>query len=218
MKGNCIECGGTKSRASHRFEGFFNEGISRSSPSCISFSDLELDLGTHMLELTRRSYALLDLDERVLEFSISTSNNLSRSPIRLTESDLIRCDDDLKWQFDQMIAESCLSDVRCKNPTTSLTRSALFGVRYLAALFSCDVMQEAERCSDGVRLFNIFVARVEESISKVVDGFNNVQGDERYWSEAASALAILYYGLINVQKGLENHTIRPICVSYFLPT
>jgi hypothetical protein len=79
-------------------------------------------------------------------------------------------------------------------------------------------MQEAERCSDGVRLFNIFVARVEESISKVVDGFNNVQGDERYWSEAASALAILYYGLINVQKGLENHTIRPICVSYFLPT
>jgi len=171
-----------------------------------------------MLLMAGPEYGLLSSDRNYVEVNITTSNGLPSSHRRLGESELISCDAGLKRRFNQMVLKSCVPNIFCKTPTTSFITSAWFGRGYLAILLPCNVVQEGESSSNSILLFNLVVTRLDESISEIVDGFNKDKelGDERYWSELSASLAIIYFGLLEAQGGLKNHTIRPICVSYFL--
>ncbi len=186
------------------------------STSC---TNLELALGIHMLDMMRTSYALLTSDESVVEITIRTSNSSSDLQIRLMESELLPSNaDSLKKYFDQTVWQSCTLNIGCKMATTSLIRSALYGRVYLMFLSPCHVMKGEGSFSNRMQLINFVLTRASESISEVVNGFNkeHVHHDQRYWSEAAIALAILYYGLHQAQEVLQDPTTQPICVSCFL--
>ena len=171
-----------------------------------------------MLLMARKEHELLISDENHVEINITTSNGLTGFHKRLTESELSSCDADLKRHFNQMVLKSCVPNIRCKDPTTSLIESAWFGRGYLAILLPCSVAQEAKSSYNGIHLFNLAVTRLDESISNIMNGFKKEKefGDESYWSELSASLAILYFGLLEALEGLKSHNIRPICVSYFL--
>jgi hypothetical protein len=219
LKGNCITCGEPRPVESPRtFEGFFNKGHTPFHLPVYPFPDFKLDLGAHMLLVAGPEYGLLSSVQNYVEINITTSNGLPGSHRRLGEGELISCDAGLKRHFNQMVLKSCVPNIFCKTPTTSFITSAWFGRGYLAILLPCNIVQEVESSSNSILLFNLIVTRLDESITEVVDGFNKDKepGDERYWSELSASLAILYFGLLEAQEGLKNHTIRPICVSYFL--
>ncbi|KAH8794864.1 hypothetical protein BGZ57DRAFT_867744 [Hyaloscypha finlandica] len=166
-----------------------------------------------MLLVAGPEYGLLSSDQNYVEINITTSNGLPGPHRRLGESELISCSAGLKRLFNQMVLESCVPNFFCKAPTTSFITSARFGRGYLAILLPCNVVQEAESSSNSILLFNLIVTRLDESITEIVDGFNKDKepGDERYWSELSASLAILYFGLLEAQEGLKNHSIRRFC-------
>jgi hypothetical protein len=172
-----------------------------------------------MLDMMRTSYALLTSDESIVEITVRTTNSSSDLQIRLMESELLPSNaDSLKKYFDQTVWQSCILNIGCKMATTSLIRSALYGRVYLMFLSPCHIMEGKGSFSNWKQLMNFVLTRLSESISEVVDGFNkgHAQDDKRYWYEAATALAILYYGLYQAQEVLEDPATQPICVSYVL--
>jgi hypothetical protein len=147
-----------------------------------------------------------------------TSKGLSNSHHIFTAFEFLPTHHHINHQLDELVWNFYTPNLRCKTATTSLITSALFARGYLTLLFPCNVQEPAGSFSNGIRLFNLVVAQLDQSISEVANGFNEgVQGDKRYWSEAACSLAILIPGLLHAQEGLENHITQPICVSYCLP-
>jgi len=172
-----------------------------------------------MLDMMRTPYALFTWDESVVEITAKTSNSLSDLQIRIMESDFHHSKvDTLKKNFDQAIWQSCILNTSCRTATTSLIRSAEYGRAYLMFLSPCHNLEGKESFSNWKQLMSFVLTRLSQSIFEVVDGFNkgHEQDDKRYWSEAAIALAILYYGLQHAQEVLEDPDTQPICVSYFL--
>ncbi|KAE9363766.1 hypothetical protein N431DRAFT_564359 [Stipitochalara longipes BDJ] len=197
LQGSCIACGKMSLMDEHiLFEAFFNK-----------------DLDAHVLLLAQRpDYALLKSDDTIIEINITSPNALPDPCLRFTESELLYSIASLKPQIDQVAWQSYTPNIRCKTATTSLITSALFGRAYLTLLFPSNVTEEAGCFSARIHLFDLFLTRLDESVAEVVRGFNqDVQGDRRYWSEASSALAILHHGLLFTQKGLESHSIKPLC-------
>jgi hypothetical protein len=190
------------------------------------FPDFKIDLGDHMLLMARkmgdqmvltaqRESGPLHLDENYVEINVTASNSMLGFHIRLTESELGSCDTSLKRYFNQMVFNSCVPNIRCKTPTTSFIKSALSARGYLSILLPCNVVQEAESSYNGIHLFNLVVTQLDEIISDIVNGFNKGKelGDERYWSELSASVAIIYFGLLEVQERCKSHIIQPICVS-----
>jgi hypothetical protein len=123
----------------------------------------------------------------------------------------------LKGRIDEMVMKFCFPNVVSKPTTTTFMTSAWLGRRYLAFLFPCNVVQEAQSFTNSLRLFNLFVTRLDEIISEIVNGFKKEKepGDGTYWSELSVSLPILYFGLLHAQERYKAHPNRPICVSYF---
>jgi hypothetical protein len=172
-----------------------------------------------MLDMMRTPYALFTWDESVVEITAKTSNSLSDLQIRIMESDFHYSEaDTLKKNFDLAIWQSCILNTGRRTAPTSLIGSALYGRAYLMFLSPCHNLEGKESLSNWKQLMNFVLTRLSESIFEVLDGFNkgHEQDDKRYWSEAAIALAILYYGLQHAQEVLEDPDTQPICVSYFL--
>jgi len=92
----------------------------------------------------------------------------------------------------------------------------LFGRGYLAILCPSNVVTET--LHHLVRLCSLILIRLDESIFEVVSAFNRkkTEGDERYWSEASAAVAILYPGLVLALKALKESKFQPLCVSCLL--
>jgi hypothetical protein len=201
------------------FGGFFNKCTSFSLLFSISCTNLELALGIQMFDMMQTSYADVTSPEVVVEITVRTSNSSSDLQLRGMEGDLLHpIADHLREYFDQKIWQFCILNISCKRATTNLIPSALYGRAYLMFLSPYDVMEGERNFRNGTQFISFVFSRIHESISEVVDGFNKDHGrdDKRYWSEAATAVAILYYGLQHAQEVLEDPDTQPICVSYFL--
>jgi hypothetical protein len=193
------------------FDKFFNNGRSLSSLSIGPFTYINVELGDHLLSLARAGgYAPLKSDQDVLQIDTTTPNGLPNSH-RVESRNKFRS------SLDKMVWVHYTPKVRCRTSTTNLITNALFGRGYLSILFPSKVVNEAETFTDRLRLLNISLERLDESITKVVDGFNKkVPDNDRYWSEVSASLAILYFGLQHAQEGLKDCSIKPIWVGYFI--
>jgi hypothetical protein len=162
-------------------------------------------------------YKALNSDGNVLEVSLATSKGSPESHMSLSEREMLVLDNAyLMDGLDHFLRQSCPPRSPCDTAETSLPSIALLCRAYLTLICPCKVKEDAGSFSNGIRLFSFALARIHELLCEVVNGFNREarQGDERYWSEAAWSLAILYHSLQHVQEGLTTNTLRPICVSY----
>jgi len=185
----------------------------------ISSTDLDLDLRDYLLSLARTpEYGSLDSDENYVEIDVGLPNSM---PEYIPEQQLgdfrPHLYPALKGRIDEMVMKFCFPNFVSKPTTTTFMTSAWLGRGYLALLFPCNVVQEAQSFTNGLRLFNVVLARLDEIISEIVNGFKKEKepGDGRYWSELSVSLAILYFGLLHAQEGFKIHLDRPVCVSYF---
>jgi hypothetical protein len=172
-----------------------------------------------MLDIIRTSYAHVTSPEVVVEINVRTSNSSSDLQLRGMEGDLLHpIANHLREYFDQKIWQFCILNISCKRATTNLIQNALYGRAYLMYLSPYHVMEGERSFRNGIQFISFVLSRINESISEVVDGFNKDHGrdDKIYWSEAATAVAILYYGLYQAQEVLEDPVTQPLCVSYFL--
>jgi hypothetical protein len=146
---------------------------------------------------------------------ITTADGLSKSHRLASQNESLPSNDRLKYQLDQIICLHYIPSIWCRTATTGFITSALLGRGYLSLLFPSSVTDNAETSLDDLCLFNLLLTSLEKSIFEVENGFNKakVQNDERYWTELSAALAILSFGLLHAQEGLNNHTIMPSCVS-----
>jgi hypothetical protein len=158
-------------------------------------------------------YGSLDSNENDVEIDVGLPNSL---PDCIPECKLRKWDLALIKRIDEMVIKSCFPNVALKPATPSFMTSAWLGRGYLAFLFPCIVVQEAQSFTNGIRLFNLVFTRLDEIISEVVNGFKKEKelGDEKYWTELSVSLAILHFGLLHAQEGFKDHPDRPICVSY----
>ena len=151
----------------------------------------------------------------VLVISITTADGLSNSHRLVSQNESLLSNDQLKNQLDQIIKLHYIPSVGCRTATTGLITSALLGRGYLSLLFPSSATDNAEIFPDDIYLFNLLLTSLDKSIFEVENGFNKakVLKDERYWTELSAALAIISFGLLHAQEGLNNHTIMPSCVS-----
>lgn len=219
MPGNCVTCGVIRSVNSPQpFGRFFSNGIPPLSSPYPRPPPAEpiVDLKAHTLLSERAPEDIIfTSNEDVLVISITTADGLSNSHRLVSQNESLPSNDRLKYQLDQIIWLHYMPSIRCRTATTGLITSALLGRGYLSLLFPSRVTDNAETFLDDICLFNLLLAWLDESIFEVENGFNKakVLNDERYWTELSTALAIISFGLLHAQEGLNNHTIMPFCVS-----
>ncbi|KAN0104754.1 hypothetical protein V8E51_010499 [Hyaloscypha variabilis] len=199
--GDCGPCGRSKLKSvDFSFEGFYDD-----------------DLKECLLSLfDTPEYGSLDSNENDVEIDVGLPNSL---PDCIPECKLRKWDLALIKRIDEIVIKSCFPNVTLKPATPSFMTSAWLGRGYLAFLFPCNVVQEAQSFTNGIRLFNLLFTRLDEIISEVVNGFKKEKelGDEKYWTELSVSLAILYFGLLHAQEGFKDHPDRPICGDANLP-
>ncbi|PMD47650.1 hypothetical protein L207DRAFT_628262 [Hyaloscypha variabilis F] len=199
--GDCGPCGRSKLKSvDFSFEGFYGDDLKE---CLLSLADTP-------------EYGSLDSNENTVEIDVGLPNGI---PDCIPECKLRKWDHALKKQIDKMVIKFCFPNAVSKTAITSFMTSAWLGRGYLALLFPCHVVQEAQSFTNSIRLFNLIFTRLDEIISEVVNGFKKEKelGDERYWSELSVSLAILYFGLLHAQGGFKDHPDRPICGDSNLP-
>jgi hypothetical protein len=154
-------------------------------------------------------------NEDVLDISITTTDGLSNSHRLVSQNESLPSNDRLKYQLDQIICLHYIPNIGCRTAITGLITSALLGRGYLSLLFPSSVTDNAETSLDDICLFTLLLTWLDKIIFEVENGFNKakVLNDERYWTELSAALAIIFFGLLHAQEGLNNHTSVPIYVS-----
>jgi hypothetical protein len=174
-----------------------------------------LDLKAHIqLSACAPEDAIFTSNEDVLVI-ITTADGLSKSHRLVSQNESLPSNDRLKYRLDQIICRHYIPSIGCRTATTGLITSALLGRGYLSLLFPSSVTDNAETSLYDLCLFNLLLTSLDKSIFEVENGFNKVKvlNDERYWTELSAALAIISFGLLHAQEGLNNHTIMPSWVN-----
>jgi hypothetical protein len=98
-----------------------------------------------------------------------------------------------------------------------LPRIALYARGYLSILLPRNDVGETMSFSDSFRLSNIILERLDKSIEDVTNAADadKSEDDEASKYEVSAAVAILYTGLADAYKRLQNGDGIPLCVGLF---
>lgn len=173
-----------------------------------------------MLALEAQHDLDINAEGNILEFRSTDPTGFADSIQHQILGEVSLSNNDMRNQLDQKVLSHCVPKVSYRNPTTSVTRSALYARGYLSLLLPSDPVPETMSFSNSFRLSNVFLPRLHESIDQVTNaaatGRSHV--DEAFRSEVIASVAILYSGLADAYNELKNGKVQPLCVGFPPPS
>lgn len=136
-------------------------------------------------------------------------------------------------QMDQIVGELYPVIITCKPPSTTLVATALMLRSYLCALsgsiflprpnenpenqFTVETEHDNHDNHLGIQVSYFFLCRIDEILSGVVTACSKEMKaeTEEYLGDVKAAVAIVYHGMIGLQKELGGRQLRPfyVCLS-----
>jgi hypothetical protein len=215
--GNCIPCGNSEPvKPLVPFDGFFTKGsASFSSKGPVAY--LNIDMSEHLISLGTKHDLDLSSEGDVLSFATIEPNGWANSLQLQLRGDFSLSNNDLRTQLDQIVLSYYVPRISYRIPRANLPRSALYARGYLSILLPRNLAQETMTFSDSFRLSNVILGRLDKSIEEVTNAADadKSQDDEASKYEVSAAVTILYTGLADAYKRLQNGDGIPLCVGFF---
>jgi hypothetical protein len=183
-----------------------------------SFAYLNIDMSKHLMSLGKKHDLDLSSEGDVLSFTTIEPNGRANSLQLQLRGDFLLFNNDLGTQLDQIVLSYYVPRISYMIPRANLPRSALYARGYLSILLPRNDVGETVSFSDSFRLSNIILGRLDKSIEDVTNAADadKSQDDEASKYEVSAAVAILYTGLADAYKRLQNGDGIPLCVGFFV--